>query len=85
MLLTQFSKCLIGFIILSDPIIGQNVWDCTASGCIFGSNGVECQPRHHLSWPDSHSFIQSLWTNFEVVLQIVPLPLVPNHIPFGVH
>ena len=85
MMLTQFSECLIVIIILGDSMTGQNGWDCTASGCIFGSDGVECGPRHHLSRPDFRSFIQSVWTNFEVVLQILPLPLVPNHIQFGVY
>ena len=56
----QFSKCLIAIIVLSDPVTGQNGWSCTVFGCIFGGDGAECQPRHHLSWPDFHSFIQSL-------------------------
>jgi hypothetical protein len=41
----KFRCCQLNFrrvqliIILSDPVIVQNVWNCTASGCIFGSAG----------------------------------------------
>jgi len=85
MLLTQFSMCLIAVIILSDPVTGQNSWNCTASGSIFDSDGVECRSRHPFYRPDFHSFIQLLWTNFEVSFQIITLPLVPKYIQFGVH
>lgn len=49
-------RCVSLISVLNDPVNGENGW----TGCIFGSDGVECRPKRHLSWPDSHGFVQSL-------------------------